>query len=257
MDGFRNLYRAFFDWEIIVGILPDLLTTGLVNTLILTVASYTLALGLGTLLALARLSRRWYLSMPVKIYVDAWRALPAIVKVLIVGLGLPLAGIAPFGRNAYPYAIIAIAMIASAYICEVLRSGIQSVERGQMDAARSLGLSYLRSMWLLIIPQGVRRVLPALMNQFIIVVKETSLVFLLGLTVSQREIFSIAQQGTAETGSLAPMVAAGLCYLLIVIPLIRLVDWLDHRMREGRPGPTADDETDELVAAPQPGLSVG
>lgn len=233
MTGLERIWRAFFDWSAVRDVLPELIAVGVPNTLLLAAGGYVVAMSLGVVLALLRLSSRWYISQPVKIYVDVWRALPAILKVLLVGLGLPLAGFSPFGRSAYPYAIIAIGMIGAAYICEVLRSGIQSVERGQMEAARSVGMSHFQAMRLVIVPQGIRRVLPALMNQFVVTVKETSPVFLLGLTVDQREVFSIAQQAVHTTGSLSPMMAAGACYLIMVVPLTRLVDWIDTRLREG------------------------
>jgi polar amino acid transport system permease protein len=131
--------------------------------------------------------------------------------------------------------IAALTLMAAAYIGEIFRSGIQSVDKGQLEASRALGFSYGTSMVLVVIPQGIRRVLPALVNQLIGLIKESSLIFLLGLLASQREIFQIGQDQAANTGNLSPLVAAGLLYLILTIPLTHLVNFMDKRMREGKP----------------------
>jgi His/Glu/Gln/Arg/opine family amino acid ABC transporter permease subunit len=219
--------------------LPSLVTVGLVNTLILSAAATCLALVIGLFLAVMLLSTKRLIRLPARVYVDILRGLPAILTIYLVGFGLPVAGIRPFGRNTFAYAILALGIINGAYICEVFRSGIQSVDRGQMDAARSLGLPHLKAMRLVVVPQGIRRVLPALTNQFIIMIKESSLVYVLGLFLYQRELFSVGQDATVETGNLSPLVAAGIAYLLLTVPLTHFVNFLDVRLREGRPVQTA------------------
>ena len=125
--------------------------------------------------------------------------------------------------------------MAAAYIGEILRSGIQSVESGQLEASRALGFSYPSSMRLVVIPQGIRRVLPALVNQFISLLKASSLVYFLGLIASQRELFQVGRDLNAQTGNLSPLVAAGLFYLALTIPLTHLVNYIDRRLGRGRP----------------------
>jgi polar amino acid transport system permease protein len=114
-------------------------------------------------------------------------------------------------------------------------------------------MSYAKAMLLVVIPQGVRRVLPALVNQFIALVKDSSLVYLLGLLADQRELFRIGQDLAANTGNLSPLVAAGFVYLVITVPLTHLViNHIDKRLRTGRKvpaDPDAGDELDELTAA--------
>ena len=107
--------------------------------------------------------------------------------------------------NPYPLAIAALTLMAAAYIGEIFRSGIQSVEKGQLEASRALGFGYGSSMRLVVVPQGIRRVLPALVNQFIALIKESSLIFMLGLLASQREIFQIGKDAAANTGNLSPL----------------------------------------------------
>lgn len=233
MSGIHNLLKTFFDIDDMMTVFPTLITVGLWNTLLLSVLAMLFAVTCGLLLSLVLVSRSWVLRVPAFLYVDVFRGLPAILTILLVGQGLPIAGIAPFGRSPYPYAILAIGLIQAAYFGEIFRSGIQSLDRSQMLAARSVGMTNRQAMWLIIIPQAVRNVLPAAMNQFIIIVKETSLVYLLGLFTMQRELFSIAQDHAANVGSLSALVAAGIIYCAITVPLTHLVNYVDHRLREG------------------------
>ncbi len=96
-------------------------------------------------------------------------------------------------------------------------------------------------MRLVVVPQGVRRVLPALMNQFISLIKDSSLVYFLGLLASQRELFAVGRDLNAQTGNLSPLVAAGIMYLVLTIPLTHLVNYIDRRLRTGRPADVHDD----------------
>ncbi len=233
-SGIHNLFQTFFNWTEIRQVLPQLLSVGLLNTVILAVSAIVSGTVIGLILATLLVSRKSLLRFPARAFVDVFRGLPIIVTILLVGQGLPIAGIRPFGRSSYPYAVMALAIVSGAFIAEIFRSGIQSVERGQMEAARSLGLSHLQAMVQVVIPQGIRRVLPALANQFVAMVKDSSLVYLLGLLSSQRELFSIAQDATNNTGSLSPMVAAGAFYLALTVPLTHLVNIFDSRLRQGR-----------------------
>ncbi len=231
-----QLRESFLDWDLYKKAIPDLLKTGLPNTLILTFCASVIGLLLGLVLAVAGISRSPWLRLPARIYTDIFRGLPEVVIILIIGLGIgPLVG-GFTGNNPYPLGIAALGLMAAAYIGEILRSGIQSVEAGQLEASRALGFSYASSMRLVVIPQGVRRVLPALMNQFISLLKASSLVYFLGLVASQRELFQVGRDLNAQTGNLSPLVAAGLFYLALTVPLTHLVNRIDHRLRHGRQG---------------------
>jgi polar amino acid transport system permease protein len=226
--------NAFFNWSQIREVLPELLAQGLRNTLLIAVLALILALALGMLLAVLLISPRWWVRLPARIYVDILRGLPAIVTVSLVGLGLPVAGVAIFGSSPFGYAVLAVALISASYIAEIFRSGIQSVPPGQAEAGRSLGMSYTQTLWIIVIPQGVRNILPALANQFIVAVKESALVYLLGLTAGQRDLYFIAQTYVAQTYNSSAFTAAALVYLMITIPLTYAVNWLDRRLREGK-----------------------
>ncbi|MBE8523299.1 amino acid ABC transporter permease [Amycolatopsis sp. H6(2020)] len=231
MDDFIN---TFLSWDYISQVLPDLLKTGLLNTLILSVSSALIGTVVGMVLAVMGLSTKWWLRWPARVYTDIFRGLPAILTILLIGQGLGTLARDVVGTNPYPMGILALSLIAAAYIGEIFRSGIQSVDKGQMEASRALGMSYTKSMLLVIIPQGVRRVLPALVNQFIALVKDSSLVYVLGLLSGQRELFRIGQDLAANTGNLSPLVAAGVFFLVITVPLTHLVNYIDKKLRTGR-----------------------
>lgn len=236
-----QLRDAFFTWDLYKQAIPDLFKTGLPNTLILTISASVIGLALGMVLAVAGISRSRWLRWPARVYTDIFRGLPEVVIILIIGLGFgPVVG-GLTGNNPYPLGIAALGLMAAAYVGEILRSGIQSVEAGQLEASRALGFSYASSMRLVVVPQGVRRVLPALVNQFISLLKASSLVYFLGLIASQRELFQVGRDLNAQTGNLSPLVAAGLFYLALTIPLTHLVNYIDGRLRRGRT-PTAADE---------------
>ncbi|NKS78300.1 ABC transporter permease subunit [Rhodococcus hoagii] len=230
----QQLGETFFDWELYKRAFPDLLRTGLPNTLILALSSGIVGTVIGMLLAVAGISRTRWLRWPARVYTDIFRGLPAVVIILLVGLGVGPVVKGLTGTNPYWLGAAALSLLAAAYIGEIFRSGIQSVEPGQMEAARALGFSYRRSMALVVIPQGVRRVLPALMNQFISLIKDSSLIYFLGLLVTQRELFAVGRDLNAQTGNLSPLVAAGLFYLALTIPLTHLVNYIDRRLRTGR-----------------------
>ncbi|HEY2061172.1 amino acid ABC transporter permease [Amycolatopsis sp. NBC_01480] len=242
MDQFLN---TFLNWDYIWQVFPDLLKTGLVNTLILAITSFVIGTALAVPLAIMGLSTKRWLRWPARVYTDIFRGLPAILTILVIGQGLGTLARPIVGTSPYPLGILALSLIAAAYIGEIFRSGIQSVEKGQLEASRALGMSYSRAMLLVVIPQGVRRVLPALVNQFISVVKDTPLVYFLGFATDQRELFRIGQDLTANTGNQSPLVAAGLVYLVITVPLTHLVNFIDKRLQTGRKVQTAPDDGGE------------
>ncbi len=254
MDWLENLRRSFLDWDAMAEVLPSMITVGLKNTLILAAASTVLGVIIGMILAVMGISQSRWLRLPARIYTDIFRGLPAIVTILIIGQGFARIGRELFGPSPFPLGIIALSLIAGAYIGEIFRSGIQSVERGQLEACRALSMSYGQGMRLIIIPQGVRRVLPALVNQFIGNVKDSSLVYFLGLLASEREIFRVGQDQAVVTGNLSPLLLAGIFYLVITVPLTHLVNFIDVRLRLGRQGRSSGTtsglvEVDELAAA--------
>ncbi|MDX2602024.1 amino acid ABC transporter permease [Streptomyces sp. NPDC051773] len=252
------LVDTFFDWDLIARTFPRLLTEGLLNTLVIAAGAIVLGIVIALLAAMLLLSKRWWVRLPARLYVDVFRGLPVIITVMLVGVGLPAAGIRPFGTDPFGYAILAIGIISGAYTAEIFRSGIQSVDAGQLQAARSLGMGYLTAMRLIVVPQGVRRVLPAMAGQFVKDIKESSLVYLLGLAAGQRELYFIAQEEVARTYNSSPLIAAGISYLALTIPLTYFVNHLDRRLREGpRPDSSPPEPTPTEPDVPKPAVRAG
>ena len=253
MDWFSTIIRTFFDFKAMAEVLPQLLGVGLLNTLIISIAATIIGVALGMIIAVMGISPSKWLRIPARIYTDLFRGLPAILTILLIGQGFARFSQSIFGPSPYPLGIIALSLIASAYIGEIFRAGIQSVDKGQGEACRALGMSYAKSMALVVVPQGIRRVLPALVNQFIAIVKDSSLVYFLGLLVTERELFRVGQDAAVLSGNLSPLVMAGIFYLVITVPLTHLVNYFDNRFRTGRRRPSAPTsglkEVTELDAA--------
>jgi polar amino acid transport system permease protein len=230
-----NIARSFFDGEAMLRTLPDMLAYGVWNTLLLALCATAIGIVMGLVLAVMGTSRHRLPRLVSRVYTDVFRGLPAILTILLIGTGLaPLFNLFSRG-NPYPLGILALSLIASAYIGEIFRAGILAVDRGQLEASRALGMTHRDSMRLIVIPQGIRQVLPSLVNQFIAIVKDSSLVYFLGLITSQRELFRIGQDAAITNGNLSPLVLAGLLYLVITVPLTHLVNVIDRRLRDGKP----------------------
>jgi polar amino acid transport system permease protein len=234
MNWLDDIIRTFFDFQAMAEVLPQMLAVGLKNTLIISICATVIGLALGMIVAVFGISTSPWLRLPARIYTDLFRGLPAILTILLIGQGFAGLSQSVFGPSPYPLGIIALSLIASAYMGEIFRAGIQSVDKGQLEACRALGMSYGKAMRLVIVPQGIRRVLPALVNQFIAVVKDSSLVYFLGLLASERELFRVGQDSAILSGNLSPLLVAGVFYLVITVPLTHLVNFFDNRFRIGR-----------------------
>jgi polar amino acid transport system permease protein len=248
VDIFKLLSETFLDWKAIGEVLPKMFAVGLPNTLVLAVTSGVIGTVLGMLLALMGISRNAAARWIARVYTDILRGLPPVLTILVIGLGFgPIIKQLTGSTSPYPLAIAALSLMSAAYIGEIFRSGIQSVDKGQLEATRALGFGYGPAMRLVVVPQGVRRVLPALVNQFIALIKESSLLFTLGLVAAEREIFQIGKDAASNSGNLSPYVAAAIFYLALTIPLTHFVNWIDRRLRTGRPEKKEPDEAAAVV----------
>lgn len=219
---------SFFDIERVEPMFPDIITTGLVNTLQYTAVGFGLGLLGGTLLALMKLSSfpvyRWLATA----YIEFFRGIPAILVFLALGFGVSLA----FGLNlsALQVAGSALGLVASAYIAETLRAGLQAVPQGQVEAARALGMPAWRAMVTIQIPQAFRIVLPPLTNEAILLTKDSSLIFVVGMAAADSELTKFGRDGINTYGAgLTPLVIAGICYLIITVPLSVLARRMENR----------------------------
>ena len=164
----------------------------------------------------------------VTVYVDVFRGIPALLVILIVGLGLPQAHVPLLGSfSDMDYAILALTLTYGAYVSEVYRAGIESVHWSQTAAARSLGLSYTQTMRHVVVPQAVRRVIPPLLNDFIGLQKDTSLIGALGVL----DVVSRARFVNNSKGTLTAYSMGAILFLLVTIPFTRWLDWLIRRQQ--------------------------
>lgn len=224
---------TFFDPTVLRHVFPQLIEVGLPNTLILSAGAMVIGLAAGLVFALSLLSKRTWVRGIGRTYVNIFRGIPHVVSIYIIGEGLPLAGISIFGSNTYFYAMLAIGIVEGSYIAEILRSGIRGIPRGQFEGGHGVGMTHRQVMRHIVLPQAARNILPALTGQLNLVIKNTALVFLLGLGINQRELFTIAQDASSNSASLTPFVAAGVMYLAITLPLSYLVTRLDRHMSMG------------------------
>ncbi|MFN2525082.1 MAG: amino acid ABC transporter permease [Actinomycetota bacterium] len=232
----QNFVLNYLDLERLPPVVGQFVN-GAKNTLILAGLSEFFGILLGLLLAVFAISKRAVVRAPARIYINFFRGTPLVWQLLFIGIGLPIG--LQLNIPTYTAGVIALSLNTGAYAAEVFRAGIQSIERGQLEAARGLGMSYFQAMRHAVIPQAVRRVIPPLMNEFVILVKDTALIIILGLTASQRDIMTTADQLVSNTFNATYYIAAAAGYLIISLPLIRLVNAVERRLRSGLVGVTA------------------
>ena len=220
--GWESVKRTFFDIEYGKEVFPTVIR-GLVVNLQLTLIG-GIAIGIIALaLALLRTTKSPALT-PFRFiataYVDIFRGAPLILIILLVGFGVPALRIQGLTSNVIVLGTIAVVLTYTAYVAEVIRSGILSVHQSQRAAARSLGLTSNQAMRYVILPQAIRRVIPPLLNDFVSLLKDTGLVSILGVTDAVRA----AQINASRTFNYTPYVVAAILFLLITIPLTRYID---------------------------------
>jgi polar amino acid transport system permease protein len=191
-------------------------------------------IAIGLILALFTLSKRRVVRAPARAYINFFRGTPLIWQlsffyaVFTFGFNLSIGTVFT--------AILVFALNMGAYSAEVFRAGLQSIERGQIEAARSLGMSYAQAMRYAIVPQAVRRVIPPLLNEFVILIKDTSLIFVLGVILGQEELFGVGQEGYSSTFNATFFVGTALGYLAVTLPLIGIVNMAERKLRSGLVG---------------------
>jgi len=219
---------SMFRTELVRSQFFGILTIAAKNTIIFTVLGFTGGLILGLGLALMRQSQSRPFRWASATYIDVVRGIPLLLWIIFIGLGLPIAlGVRIPGT--YGAGSLALALVAAAYMAETIRAGIEAVERGQMEAARSLGMSYSKAMFFIILPQAFRLMIPPLTNEFVLLLKDTSLVSAIGVTLANKELTRWGREGVIDSANATPLVVAGLVYLLMTIPLTRLVAVLERR----------------------------
>lgn len=211
-----------FRWDLVRGALP-LLLRGAVMTLYITALTLLIGIPLGLLVALARISGIRLLSVPALVYVEIVRGTPLLVQIYVIYFVLPSLGL---DLPQIAAAVAALSLNAAAYVSEIFRAGIESIDSGQMEAARSLGMTYPAAMRWVILPQTVRRVLPPLTNEAVALLKDSSLVSIIGLA----ELTRVGREQASNSGSPVTLVlTVALFYLAMTLPLTHLVRRLEAR----------------------------
>jgi polar amino acid transport system permease protein len=227
-----TLERHFFNLDIARDLFPDVLTIAARNTIIYTFLAFAFGLVLGLVLALMRLSAVGPYRWLAKVYIEVFRGLPALLTIFLVGFGIPLAF-----RTRWPILwqiTLGLGLVAAAYMAETIRAGIQGVPKGQMEAARSLGMSHTRAMVSIVIPQGFRIIIPPLTNELVLLIKDTSLLFVLGTTPATKELLKFGRDLLQARGNSTPLIVVGAVYLMITVPMTQLVAVLERRNARSR-----------------------
>jgi polar amino acid transport system permease protein len=227
-QGWAVAQRTFFDPAEAVRVLPAILAGLWVNVYVLAFAAVGVAVG-ATLLAVLR-TLRGPVFAPIRFlaaaYTDVFRGVPVIVVIYLVGFGIPALSVFPL-LDPRLLGGVALVISYSAYVSEVLRAGIESVHPSQRLAARSLGLTYGQTLRIVVLPQGIRRVVPALVNDFVSMQKDVGLISILGAVDAVRA----AQIQVAVNYNYTAYVVAGILFVLLSLPFIRLTDALERRAR--------------------------
>ncbi|MDY2737300.1 amino acid ABC transporter permease [Intestinibacter sp.] len=206
---------------------------GAKTTIIISLVSLVIGFVLGLLICLMKMSKIKILRWPASAYVQILRGTPLFVQIFIIYFGLPQLGIqfpdiGPFSSD-FVSGAFALSINSSAYIAEIFRSGIQAVDKGQMEASRSLGLGYVDAMRYVIVPQAVKNVLPALANEFITLVKESSIISVIGV---QELMFKAGIVRTALYRPFEPYIMAAIMYLVMTTILSLLVGLLEKKLAQ-------------------------
>ena len=219
----------------IIQIYGTMMVAAMGQTLLLALLSLFFACLLGLFFGLLSTVRNRACNIIGAVYVDAIRGWPLIVLAYFVYFGIPMLiqglGFKSFRMDSLQAGVIALSLNCGAYMAEIIRAGIQSVDKGQMEAARSLGLSYGKSMFKVVLPQAIRTMIPSIINQFIITLKDTSILSVIGFP----ELTNTTKNVSANVG--LPMQAwllCGLMYMVVIIILSKVSKSIERRINRGR-----------------------
>ena len=220
----NSFLHMFFDPAIIVTSIPEVFF-GWLRALAMVICSFPFAIIIGLMFCFLRISPWRILRALGALYVNVVRGTPLFLQIYIAFFGLPLMGIK---LPDMLLAVIVMSMNSAAYLCEIFRAGIESIHKGQFEASRSLGMNAVQTMFFVIIPQAVRRVIPTMTSEFILLYKDTSLFASVGVL----EIIMHAKSLTAITGNMTPYIVAAFFYLLVTLPLTKFIGIFEKRLAD-------------------------
>lgn len=205
------------------------------RTLLMTLLSLVFAMVIGMIFGLMNVSHNRLLNLIGTVYVDVVRGVPLIVLAYFIYFGVPQGiqsmGFSGFRMSALQGGTIALSMNCGAYMAEIVRAGIESVDKGQMEAGRSLGLSYGAAMALIVVPQAIRTMIPSIINQFIITLKDTSILSVIGFP----ELTNVGKTIMGNTfKNLEAWAIIGIMYLIVITILSKIAKRIERRANRGR-----------------------
>jgi polar amino acid transport system permease protein len=234
LADWESIRENFLDKDVFAELWPEVVTVGIKNTIIYTAIAFAGGLALAVVLALMKLSPigpyRWIATA----WIEFFRGLPALVVIIAFGFAIPIAFQWRPPGGSVGAGVLALVVVSSAYMAETLRAGIQAVPKGQFEAARSLGMSSGRTTLSIVLPQAFRIVIPPLTNEFVLLIKDTSLLFVIGAAIDERELTTFSRDALTQYSNSTPLVVAAAAYLIITLPLTQLVARLERKQQRAR-----------------------
>jgi glutamine transport system permease protein len=214
-----------FRFDIILDYLP-LILKGTLRTIMISSLSILFGSILGLGIGLGKISKRKYISLPMSSYINFFRGTPLIVQILIIHFG-----VIPFftgTTDAMLAAVVSLSLNSAAYMAEIYRAGIQSIDKGQTEAAKSLGMTHYQTMKLIIIPQAIKRMIPPFGNEFIVLIKDSSLV----VVIAAPELMYWTNVMKAQyTRIWEPYLTAALIYFILTYSMSKLLAYVERRLK--------------------------
>ena len=224
MQGITDLFQTYFSISIIREILPFLLK-GALLTVFFSATSEIIGIIIGLVTSVIRVTRIKVVSQLALVYVDLFRGTPLLMQIIFIYYALPYLGI---NLPAIVAGIVALSVNSGAYVSEIFRAGIESIDKGQTEAARSLGMSYMQAMRYVVIPQTIKRVLPPLTNEFVALIKDSSLLSVIAIA----ELMRTAKEMMSWKMNPSSLAAAAIIYLIITLPLTRYVSYMEKKLKK-------------------------
>lgn len=218
----NDLIESFFNLRVLQESL-EWLMKGLGYTLALTAITIVSSFLLGLITALCRISKNKIVKGLTGVYINVFRGTPLLVQIIILFFALPYLGIE---LDTWPTAVLALTLNNGSYVAEFIRGGIQSIDSGQEEAAKSLGLNYFQMMVFVILPQAFKQALPSLANSFVALLKDTAQVSVIGV----EELLKQGRSMQSMTANATPLMAVAIIYLVVTLPFIFLIDKMESKL---------------------------
>lgn len=224
-----TIQRQFANPEVAAKVWPNIVTIALRNTLLFTLISYVGGSLLGVLLAVLKVAGGplgWFAVA----FIEFFRGIPALLTIFAAAFIVPIAFGVQVPGGSIGAGLVGLIIVTGAYTAEIIRAGIQAVAPGQSEAARSLGMTGGQTMGWIVLPQAMRIVIPPMTNEFVMLLKDTALLFIAGATAQTRELTTFARDSLSTYASATPMILAALLYLIVTLPLTWLVGLLEKKL---------------------------